>query len=100
MGEQIDDTCYVLLLCCISIVSLTVCNGDMMDICPYCKVKGEKIFCVVFSVHPLCINQYTLSHVKIIKTIVIPGGSLNDSTFMSGIVFSKNVNHRKMAKIL
>ncbi len=31
---------------------------------------------------------------------MIPGGSLNDSTFMSGVIFKKNVSHAKMAKTI
>ena len=43
-------------------------KGDFLDIRPYCKVK------------------------------VIPGGSFEDSAYLSGVVFHKNVSHKKMAK--
>ncbi len=43
-------------------------KGDFLDIRPYCKVK------------------------------VIPGGLFEDSAYLSGVVFRKNVSHKKMAK--
>ena len=45
-------------------------NGDLLDIRPYCKVK------------------------------TIPGGSVLDSVYMSGIVFHKNVSHKRMARAI
>jgi hypothetical protein len=32
-----------------------------------------------------------------VKLKVIPGGSLADNTFINGVVFRKNVSHKKMA---
>jgi hypothetical protein len=53
---------------CCATVEPDVKNGDLLDIRPYCKVK------------------------------VIPGGSVKDFAYVSGIVFHKNVSHKKMAQ--
>ena len=53
---------------CSTAVRPDVRNGDALDVRPYCKVK------------------------------VIPGGDLEDSTFVSGVIFHKNVSHKSMAK--
>ena len=53
---------------CVATVEPNVKNGDLLDIRPYCKVK------------------------------VIPGGSLADCAYMSGVIFHKNVSHKSMAK--
>ena len=50
---------------CCATVEPDVKNGDLLDIRPYCKVK------------------------------VIPGGSVKDFAYVSGIVFHKNVSHKK-----
>ena len=54
---------------CVSTVDPNVKNnGDLMDIRPYVKVK------------------------------VIPGGSMQDCAYLSGVLFRKHVVHKKMAK--
>lgn len=55
---------------CCATVEPDVKNGDLLDIRPYCKVK------------------------------VIPGGSVKDFAYVSGIVFHKNVSHKKMAQLI
>jgi hypothetical protein len=51
----------------VNYVDPDVRSGDSLDIRPYVKLK------------------------------VIPGGSLADNTFINGVVFRKNVSHKKMA---
>lgn len=45
-------------------------KGDFLDIRPYCKVK------------------------------TITGGSVEDSAYLSGVLFHKNVSHKKMARVI
>ena len=47
-----------------------VSGGDLLDIRPYCKLK------------------------------VVTGGSVEDSAYISGVMFHKTVSHKKMAKII
>ena len=51
----------------VNYVDPDVRNGDSLDIRPYVKLK------------------------------VIPGGALSDNAFINGVVFRKNVSHKKMA---
>jgi hypothetical protein len=53
---------------CCSTVDPNVKKGDLLDIRPYCKIK------------------------------VIPGGSYEDSAYLSGILFRKTVSHKQMAR--
>ena len=53
---------------CCSTVQPDVRKGDLLDLRPYCKIK------------------------------VIPGGTIKDSAYMSGVVFRKVVSHKRMAK--
>ncbi|KAL7555127.1 hypothetical protein ACHAWF_018762, partial [Thalassiosira exigua] len=62
------NTLMTLATRCCATVEPDVKNGDLLDIRPYCKVK------------------------------VIPGGSVEDSAYMSGVVFHKNVSHKKMSR--
>ena len=64
------NTLMTLATRCCATVEPDVKNGDLLDIRPYCKVK------------------------------VIPGGSVEDSAYMSGIMFHKNVSHKKMARVI
>jgi 1-phosphatidylinositol-3-phosphate 5-kinase len=64
------DTLMTLATRCCATVEPDVKNGDLLDIRPYCKVK------------------------------TIPGGSVLDSVYMSGVVFHKNVSHKKMARAI
>ncbi len=64
------NTLMTLATRCCATVEPDVKNGDLLDIRPYCKVK------------------------------CIPGGSVTDSAYMSGIVFHKNVSHKKMARVI
>jgi len=56
--------------CCATVEPDVKNKGDLLDIRPYCKIK------------------------------VIPGGSVEDSAYMSGVIFRKNVSHKKMARII
>mmetsp|Transcript_31801 Transcript_31801/g.68845 ORF Transcript_31801/g.68845 Transcript_31801/m.68845 type:complete len:2148 (-) Transcript_31801:1362-7805(-) len=53
---------------CCATVEPNVKKGDLLDIRPYCKVK------------------------------VISGGFVSDCSYMSGVIFRKNVTHKSMAK--
>mmetsp|Transcript_4381 Transcript_4381/g.12074 ORF Transcript_4381/g.12074 Transcript_4381/m.12074 type:complete len:1827 (+) Transcript_4381:66-5546(+) len=53
---------------CCATVEPNVRDGDLLDIRPYCKIK------------------------------VIPGGSYKDCAYLSGVVFRKNVSHKRMAR--
>mmetsp|Transcript_29853 Transcript_29853/g.50945 ORF Transcript_29853/g.50945 Transcript_29853/m.50945 type:complete len:2213 (+) Transcript_29853:89-6727(+) len=64
------DTLMTLATRCCATVEPDVKNGDLLDIRPYCKVK------------------------------TIPGGSVLDSVYMSGVVFHKNVSHKRMARAI
>ena len=64
------NTLMTLSTRCCATVEPDVKSGDLLDIRPYCKVK------------------------------VIPGGSVEDSAYMSGIVFHKNVSHKRMARVI
>ena len=64
------NTLMTLATRCCATVEPDVKNGDLLDIRPYCKLK------------------------------VIPGGFVEDSVYMSGIVFHKNVSHKKMARVI
>ena len=64
------NTLMTLATRCCATVEPDVKAGDLLDIRPYCKLK------------------------------VIPGGSVEDSAYMSGVVFHKNVSHKKMATII
>lgn len=55
---------------CVSTVDPNVKKGDLIDIRPYVKIK------------------------------VVPGGSLDDCAYMSGVMFRKTVSHKYMAKEL
>jgi hypothetical protein len=64
------DTLMTLATRCCATVEPDVKNGDLLDIRPYCKLK------------------------------TIPGGSVLDSVYMSGVVFHKNVSHKRMARAI
>jgi len=64
------NTLMTLSTRCCATVEPDVKSGDLLDIRPYCKLK------------------------------VIPGGSVEDSAYMSGIMFRKTVSHKKMARII
>jgi hypothetical protein len=81
--------------CCAAVVP-DVRNGDMLDIRPYCKVKGKIIVCFSPTIS-LILHSFSVSSFFNIA-IVIPGGNLTDSAFISGIVFHKNVSHKSMTK--
>ena len=67
--QQWINTLMTLATKCVATVNPNVKNeGDLMDIRPYCKLK------------------------------VIPGGSLKDCAYLSGILFRKHVSHKRMAK--
>jgi len=66
--EKWVDTVMMLATRFCATVKPNLKAGDIMSIRPYCKIK------------------------------VIPGGSLGDSAFISGIMFHKNVCNKKMAK--
>uniref|UniRef100_A0A7S1Z8Z8 1-phosphatidylinositol-3-phosphate 5-kinase n=1 Tax=Ditylum brightwellii TaxID=49249 RepID=A0A7S1Z8Z8_9STRA len=68
--NQWVDVLMMLATRCCATVNPNVKKGDLLDIRPYCKIK------------------------------VIAGGSINDCAYMSGIVFHKNVSHKKMARVL
>lgn len=62
------NTLMTLATRCCATVEPDVRAGDLLDIRPYCKVK------------------------------VIPGGTVGDSAYMSGVVFHRNVAHKRMAR--
>ena len=63
------NTLMTLATKCVATVNPNVkTDGDLMDIRPYCKIK------------------------------VIPGASVDDCAYLSGVLFRKHVSHKKMAK--
>lgn len=64
------NTLMTLSTRCCATVEPDVKNGDLLDIRPYCKVK------------------------------VIPGGSVEDYAYISGVAFHKNVTDKKMARVI
>ena len=62
------NTLMTLATRCCATVEPDVRSGDLLDIRPYCKIK------------------------------VIPGGTVGDSAYLSGVVFHRNVAHKRMAR--
>ena len=104
---------------CVQTVQQNVKDGDLLDILPYCKVKGEhdcmtlcsmagfssrhQLFTVIHHLTPI-LHLLRTSRLYIFLLIcptthtVIPGGTISDCAYMSGLIFRKNVSHKSMAR--